>query len=116
MIPSGRVYGAALNFRGALAALGDAVHGEPYKKPPEAPVLYLKPGNTWSSPGAIIAVPAGVPQLRMGGTLGLVFARTATTPVHESAASIFRTARIYGVARRDALQASLFWHPSNART
>ena len=64
------VYGVALNFKGALAALGDAVHRDPYKKPPEAPVLYTKPANTWISGGAAIPCPGGVPQLRLGGTLG----------------------------------------------
>jgi 5-oxopent-3-ene-1,2,5-tricarboxylate decarboxylase/2-hydroxyhepta-2,4-diene-1,7-dioate isomerase len=73
----GSVYGVALNFKGALAALGDAVHRDPYKKPPEAPVLYLKPRNTWILSGAPIPCPAGVPQLRMGGTLGVCIDRGA---------------------------------------
>lgn len=39
-VPIGTVYGALLNDRGALAALGDAVHAPPYRQPPQAPVLY----------------------------------------------------------------------------
>ena len=66
------IYGVALNFKAALAALGDAVHRDPYKKPPRAPILYMKPANTWIPGGAPIPCPRGVPQLRMAGTLGLV--------------------------------------------
>jgi 5-oxopent-3-ene-1,2,5-tricarboxylate decarboxylase/2-hydroxyhepta-2,4-diene-1,7-dioate isomerase len=66
------VYGVALNFKAALAVLGDAVYRDPYKEPPVAPILYMKPANTWISAGAPIPCPRGVPQLRMGGTLGVV--------------------------------------------
>lgn len=71
------VYGVALNFRASLDALGDELHRDPYKIPPEAPVLYLRPRNTWNLAGAAIPVPAGVQQLKMGGTLGVVIGRTA---------------------------------------
>lgn len=74
---TGPVYGVLLNFRGALAALGDAVTRPPYNAPPKAPILYLKPPNTWSAHGALIAVPRGVEALAMGGTLGVVIGRTA---------------------------------------
>src|SRR5258707_4760170 len=66
------VYGVALNFKGTLASLGDALHREPYQKPPVAPVLYMKPANTLIGNGAPIPCPRGVPRLRMGGTLGVV--------------------------------------------
>ena len=71
------VYGVALNFRAALEALGGQLDREPYQKPPEAPVLYLRPRNTWNLCGAPIPVPAGVDRLRMGGTLAVVIGRTA---------------------------------------
>jgi len=71
------VYGVLLNFRGALAALGDAVTKPPYNAPPKAPILYLKPPNTYSAHGAPIVVPRGVEALAMGGTLGIVIGRTA---------------------------------------
>lgn len=76
--PRGAVYGVLLNYRGALAALGDAVHAPPYKAPPRAPVLYVKPANTWTEPGAGIPVPRGVDALAMGATLALAIGRTAT--------------------------------------
>jgi 5-oxopent-3-ene-1,2,5-tricarboxylate decarboxylase/2-hydroxyhepta-2,4-diene-1,7-dioate isomerase len=72
------VYAAALNFRGALEALGDKTSQDPYKAPPQAPVLYIKPPNTWSTPGAKIVVPGGTAQLKMGGTLGIVIGRAAS--------------------------------------
>lgn len=73
----GTVYGALLNHRAALAALGDAVHQPPYKAPPKAPVLYIKPRNTHIGHGDPIVVPAGVDALEIGATLGIVIGRTA---------------------------------------
>ena len=73
----GTVYGTLLNHRDALAALGEQVHAAPYKAPPKAPVLYIKPRNTWAEPGAAVEVPADAPELEMGATLGLVIGRTA---------------------------------------
>jgi 5-oxopent-3-ene-1,2,5-tricarboxylate decarboxylase/2-hydroxyhepta-2,4-diene-1,7-dioate isomerase len=67
----------ALNDPADLAALGDAVQQAPYKAAPRAPVLYLKPRNTWAASGDAIVVPAGVAALRMGAALGLVIGRTA---------------------------------------
>ena len=56
--PVGTVYGTLLNHRDALAALGDAVHAAPYKAPPKAPVLYIKPRNTLAGHGVPVVVPA----------------------------------------------------------
>ncbi len=74
----GAVYAAALNFRGAVEALGSKLSQDPYKAPPQAPILYIKPPNTWSIPGAKIRVPKGTSHLKMGGTLGIVMARAAS--------------------------------------
>lgn len=76
------VYGAALNFRGALERLVD-------QPPPVAPVLYIRPRNTWSGDGAPIRIPAGVPRLKMAGTLGVVIGRTAwQVPADEALAHV----------------------------
>ena len=72
------VYGCLLNDRAALAALGDAVHLPPYKAPPVAPILYIKPRNTIAGDGDAIVVPAGVDALEIGVSLGLVIGRAAT--------------------------------------
>jgi 5-oxopent-3-ene-1,2,5-tricarboxylate decarboxylase/2-hydroxyhepta-2,4-diene-1,7-dioate isomerase len=75
--PRGTVYGTLLNYRGAMAALGEAVHKPPYKAPPRAPVLYIKPANTWIGDGAPIPVPSDAEALQMGAALGVVIGRTA---------------------------------------
>jgi len=74
---SGNVYGALLNQRGALAALGAAASQPPYKAPPRAPVLYIKPRNTLNGSGGAVTVPADAPELEVGATLGVVIGRTA---------------------------------------
>ena len=74
---SGAVIGVLLNHAPALAALGDAVNQPPYKAPPRAPVLYLKPRNTLAGPGSACEVPAGVSALQIGANLGIVIGRTA---------------------------------------
>ena len=71
------VYGVLLNHREALAALGDQVHVAPYKAPPKAPILYIKPRNTWAQGGDVVVVPSDAHALQMGATLGLVIGRTA---------------------------------------
>jgi 5-oxopent-3-ene-1,2,5-tricarboxylate decarboxylase/2-hydroxyhepta-2,4-diene-1,7-dioate isomerase len=76
-LPVGTAYGALLNHRAALAALGDAVHAAPYKAPPKAPVLYIKPRNTFAGHGDAIVVPSGVDELEVGATLGIVLGREA---------------------------------------
>ena len=48
---SGNVYGALLNHRSALDLLGQSVHEPPYKSPPRAPVLNVKPRNTLNRDG-----------------------------------------------------------------
>lgn len=74
----GTVYGTLLNHREALAALGDQVNVAPYKAPPKAPILYIKPRNTWAESGDVVTVPSDAPQLQIGATLGLVIGRTAS--------------------------------------
>ncbi|KWN15130.1 fumarylacetoacetate hydrolase family protein [Burkholderia ubonensis] len=74
----GTVYGALLNERAALDALGDAVHQPPYGRPPQAPILYIKPANTHAADGAAVVVPAGVDALEIGASVAVVFARRAT--------------------------------------
>ncbi|WP_324152782.1 fumarylacetoacetate hydrolase family protein [Ideonella sp.] len=74
---SGVVYGTLMNDLDALAALGEALHQPPYKAPPKAPVLGLKPRNTLAASGAEVVVPAGFEGFEVGAALGLVIGRTA---------------------------------------
>lgn len=75
---SGTIYGTLLNYKGVMEALGDAVNEDPYKAPPKAPVLYIKPINTVIGYGASIPMPANVDQLEIGAALGLVIGKKAT--------------------------------------
>jgi 5-oxopent-3-ene-1,2,5-tricarboxylate decarboxylase/2-hydroxyhepta-2,4-diene-1,7-dioate isomerase len=74
---SGAVYGTLLNDRAALQALGDAMHAAPYKAPPKAPILYLKPRNTLAGHRARVVVPDNELGVEVGASLGIVIGRTA---------------------------------------
>jgi len=71
-LPSGTVYGTLLNFRAEVEALAPQMTQPPYKAPPKAPVLYVKTANTWSPHGSDIAVPAAVPEVEIGASIGMV--------------------------------------------
>jgi 5-oxopent-3-ene-1,2,5-tricarboxylate decarboxylase/2-hydroxyhepta-2,4-diene-1,7-dioate isomerase len=74
----GTVYGTLLNHHDALAALGGQVHAAPYKAPPKAPVLYIKPRNTVVGHRVPVVVPDDAPELEIGATLGIVIGSTAS--------------------------------------
>lgn len=71
-LPKGTVYGTLLNFRGEMAQLAPQMDQPPYKAPPKAPVLYVKPANTWSVDGADIPVPSRVALVETGATIAMV--------------------------------------------
>ena len=73
---SGTVYTTLLNDGRTLAALGSAVQQPPYKAPPRAPVLAVKPRNTLAGPGAVMAL-EGAAEIEVGACIGLVVGRTA---------------------------------------
>ncbi|MEW9583485.1 fumarylacetoacetate hydrolase family protein [Paraburkholderia sp. DGU8] len=75
---SGAVYGTLLNDRAALDALGDTMHAAPYKAPPKAPILYLKPRNTLAGHRVRVVVPDDAAGVEVGASLGIVIGRTAT--------------------------------------
>lgn len=72
LVRRGTVYGTLMNFRGELEALGDRMNQPPYKAPPQAPVLYVKPANTWTENGGSIVLPAGVAEVAVGATVAMV--------------------------------------------
>src|SRR3569833_1514267 len=82
---SGRVYGTLVNHRSALQAIGDAANAPPYQAAPQAPVLYIKPRNTLSGPGAPVVVPHDTAELEVGACLGVVIGRTACAVPERSA-------------------------------
>jgi 5-oxopent-3-ene-1,2,5-tricarboxylate decarboxylase/2-hydroxyhepta-2,4-diene-1,7-dioate isomerase len=71
-LPKGTVYGTLMNFRGEWDALGDKVNQPPYNAPPKAPVLYVKPANTFSANGADIVLPRGAEAVEVGATVAMV--------------------------------------------
>jgi 5-oxopent-3-ene-1,2,5-tricarboxylate decarboxylase/2-hydroxyhepta-2,4-diene-1,7-dioate isomerase len=71
-LPTGTVYGVLLNFRAEVEALAPQMDQPPYKAPPKAPVLYVKTANTWTPTGGAVPVPARVPEVEVGATVGLV--------------------------------------------
>lgn len=82
LMPQGTVYGTLLNFRGEVAALAALMDQPPYKAPPNAPVLYVKPANTWSAHGTAIPVPARVPEVEIGATIAMVMGEAGTVAAY----------------------------------
>lgn len=72
------VYGVIMNDRTSQARLGDAAAQPPYKGLPTAPVLYIKPRNTWARGGQVITLPAGESRVEVGAVLGLCMGLDAT--------------------------------------
>ena len=52
------VYGVLLNDRATVTRLSPQFDSAPYKAAPKAPVLYIKPRNTFAAADAAVAVPA----------------------------------------------------------
>lgn len=71
-LPTGTVYGVLLNFRAEVEAFAPQMDQPPYKAPPKAPVLYVKTANTWTPSDGAVPVPARVPEVEVGATVGLV--------------------------------------------
>lgn len=82
---AGTVYGVLLNYKGELEQLGEAVHEKPYNAPPIAPVLYIKPANTFNRYGAPIPLPEEILKLEMGAALGIVIGKQAVSVSEEDA-------------------------------
>jgi len=103
------VYGTALNFRSALAALGEAVNAPPYLAPPRAPILYLKPRNTWLGHGMPVVLPAGHEAVAMGPTLGVLIGEPAT---RVNAAAALGHVAGYTIVNDLALPHSSYFRPA----
>ncbi|CAM4253822.1 fumarylacetoacetate hydrolase family protein [Comamonas aquatilis] len=77
-LPLATVYGVLLNDRATVERLTPEFDSAPYKAAPQAPVLYIKPRNTFALDGAAVAVPADPGVVRIDATIGLVIGKTAT--------------------------------------
>lgn len=74
---SGAIYGTLFNFQEQYDAMKGKFNQEPYKKPPEKPVLYIKPKNTINSHQQPIRVPHDEDVVQINATLGIVIGRNA---------------------------------------
>lgn len=84
-MPLGSVYGTLLNEHATVQRLSPQFGSAPYKAAPQAPVLYIKPRNTWAREGAAVAVPADPGTVCIDATLGMVIGRSATRVSEDSA-------------------------------
>ncbi len=73
---SGVVYGALLNHRDSLAALGAAALAPPYKGTPKSVVLCVKPRHALVACGGAVLVDAEVAELEVRASIGLVIGTT----------------------------------------
>ena len=106
---SGTVYAALLNHAPQLKALGDAVFQPPYKAPPRAPVLAVKPRHTLAGDGDTVWLPAGHAALQLGPSLGIVIGRAACrVPVDAALAAVAG----YTIANDLSLPLSSHYRPS----
>lgn len=87
---TGQVYGIILNDSASLETLGQSLHAAPYKAPPQAPILYVKPHNTHAGHGTRVRMPTGENQLEIAGTLGIVFNYSAARCTFENALEAVR--------------------------
>lgn len=81
------VVGVLMNDPAALAALGEAATSPPYKAAPTAPVLFVKPRNTYAASGATFSLPPGVDEVELGASIGLVIGRAACRVAADDALS-----------------------------
>ena len=70
---------------GALDSLGETVNEKPYNAPPIAPILYIKPANTFNCNRGLIPMSKRLKELEIGASLGLVIGSKATHVSEEEA-------------------------------
>lgn len=76
-LQAGTVYGVVLNDRVSVERMGAALVEAPYKAEPKAPVLYIKPANTYAADGARVSLPGHAEKVEIGATMGVVVGRPA---------------------------------------
>lgn len=77
LAPNATVYGVIMNDQITLDRFGD-VSQAPYKGAAKAPILYIKPVNTWCGNGAIIDLPRNENTVEVGAVIGLRMGRDAS--------------------------------------
>lgn len=82
---TGLIYGVVLNDRTSVERLTGALDKPPYKAPPRAPVLYIKPYNTHMGHQGRVRLPTGEEQVEVAATLGVVMGADASRVTPERA-------------------------------
>ncbi len=62
-LTTGTAYGVLMNTASEWQVLASAMLNPPYQAPPQAPVLYIKPANTFSTSGDLVRLPTGVAEI-----------------------------------------------------
>jgi 5-oxopent-3-ene-1,2,5-tricarboxylate decarboxylase/2-hydroxyhepta-2,4-diene-1,7-dioate isomerase len=83
----GTIYGVLLNDRASIERLAEEFGKEPYKVPPKAPILYIKPVNTVSHGGATVLVPGAPGTVQIGSTIAAVIGASASRVSRQQALS-----------------------------
>jgi 5-oxopent-3-ene-1,2,5-tricarboxylate decarboxylase / 2-hydroxyhepta-2,4-diene-1,7-dioate isomerase len=69
---TGTAYGLILNDRQQLDSRAADFSADPYKAPPKAPVLYIKPRTCFTFAGAPVRIPAGLTEVEIAPTIALL--------------------------------------------
>jgi len=79
------VYGVVLNDQKSVAALQPQLCTAPYKSPPAAPVLYIKPKNTFTHNNAQVTLPTNERSVEVAASLALVIGQRTTAVTADQA-------------------------------
>jgi 5-oxopent-3-ene-1,2,5-tricarboxylate decarboxylase / 2-hydroxyhepta-2,4-diene-1,7-dioate isomerase len=96
------VYGSLMQHRAEVMALGEQVNQPPYNQAPSAPVLYIKPANTFSAFGQTLRLQDQQTRLHARTCVGLI-----VKPNHAFGQSNSAKGAIESVANR-ACRVALF--------
>jgi 5-oxopent-3-ene-1,2,5-tricarboxylate decarboxylase / 2-hydroxyhepta-2,4-diene-1,7-dioate isomerase len=102
------VYGSLMHHRAEVMALGEQVNQPPYNKAPSAPVLYIKPANTFNAFGQTLRLQDQQTQLHARTCVGLILERNRSVDQSDSAQNAIKL--IANMACRIALFCD-FSHP-----
>jgi len=106
---AGTVYGVVLNDHGSVERMGAALNEAPYKAQPKAPILYIKPVNTYAADGAQVCLPGGAEKVEIGATVGVIMGRPARRVTAQAAPDYIAG---YVVAADLSLPHSSYYRPA----
>jgi 5-oxopent-3-ene-1,2,5-tricarboxylate decarboxylase / 2-hydroxyhepta-2,4-diene-1,7-dioate isomerase len=88
--PVQTVYGSLMHHSAELQALQEAAHLPPYNAPPKAPVLYIKPANTFSAFDDTLLLSATNAQIHACACVGLIYCRNSPLTVINCASNAIK--------------------------